>query len=121
MIDLTEFISEKLHINADSKPKEADATTHKIGDILFGSGGYTMILPHFYQVISRTAKSYKVKELKQKIVSGGGFQGEVEPIRNEFKDDTIYKCVVSKYGNLKIDGHQVNLWDGKPKQYDHLD
>lgn len=120
MINLNEFISEKLHINADSKPKEADATTHKVGDVLYGQGGWSMILPHFYQVISRTAKSYRVKELKQKIVSGGGFQGEVEPIRNEFKDNKEYRCVVSKYG-LKIDGHRVELWDGKPKQYDHLD
>ena len=125
MKDINIFLSEKLNINKDTTiidKKRDDPTTWKEGDILVTIGGYNMILVDFYKIIKSTGKSFKVKELKKKNVSGNGWQGECVAIENEFESDAKeINCRITKYGGLKIDGHYANLWSGEPVHYDHMD
>ncbi len=127
MKDINTYINEKLVINKDSintpiKDKKADdPTTWDIGDILVVSSGYNMILVDFYQIIRKTNKSFVVKELKKKIVSGDGWQGECVPLQNEFYRNDELSIRINKYNRVKIDGHYASLWNGKPAFFDHMD
>jgi hypothetical protein len=126
MKDLNIFISEKLKLDKNSEYKEKkvdDPTTWDEGDILVTSGGYNMVLIYFYKIIKKVGtKSFIVRQLKQKKVSGNGWQGECVPIENEFDQSEKEITVrINKYNSLKIEDHYARLWDGKPEHYDHLD
>lgn len=124
MNNLSDYILEKLSINKDTEVREKtdDPSTWSEGDILVTIGGYNMILVDFYKIIKATGKSFKVKELKKKNVSGNGWQGECVAIENEFEPNAKeITCRITKWGGLKIDDHHASLWNGKPVHYDHMD
>lgn len=125
MKQIDKFIIEKLHLNKDTKTTEKkvdDPTTWDVDDILVTIGGYNMILVDFYKIIKSTGKSFKVKELEKKNVSGNGWQGECVPVEDKFeKDAQEITCRINKWGDVKIDDHHARLWDGKPVHYDHMD
>lgn len=124
MKNLNNYIFEKLKIDKDSEYKEKsdDPTTWEVGDILVTSGGYNMILVDFYKIIKKTGKSFIVKELKKKNVSGNGWQGECVAIENEFDDRAQELRVrINKWNSVKIEDHYASYWDGKPVHYDHMD
>ena len=124
MKNLVEILLEKLHLNNDTEMKKDidDPTTWSEGDILVRSGGYNMILVDFYKITKAMGKSFRVRELKKKNVSGNGWQGECVPIEDEFDPHSKeLMCRITKYNSLKIDDGYAHLWDGKPCHYDHLD
>ena len=128
MNNLKEYIIEKFKISKDIANKESnpdDPTTWQVGDILVTSGGYNMILVDFFEIVSKTAKSFKLKKLKNKTISGNGWQGECVPDEGHYdtKEGEI-TCRINKYGSVRIGGHYGHtayLWDGKPQHYDHMD
>jgi hypothetical protein len=102
-----------------------DPNTWCVGDILVGSGGYNMTLVYFYEIKSKTAKSFKLRRLNNKCISGGGMQGECVPDEGNYDiHEKEISCRINKYGRLRVGGkygHTVYLWDGKPQWYDHMD
>lgn len=127
MKNLSDILLEKLVVNTKSEAENIDPedpTKWIVGDVLVTTGGYSMLLVHFYKITKATGKSFKVRELKQKIVSGNGMQGKCVAIRNEFIDDKEIQCRIVTRGSkahVKIDDHYAKLWDGEPEYFDHLD
>jgi len=124
MKSLSEILFEKLVINKNTKIKEKDSedpTTWEEGDILCAIGGWEMVLVDFYKIIKSTGKSFVVKELKQKIVSGNGMRGKCVAIEDEFESDAKeIKCRINKYNSVKIDSSSARLWDGEPVYFDRM-
>ena len=96
-------------------------TNIKVGDILAGTTGYSMVIPIFYKVVGITDKRLKVVELCSRMVQStdGGYnqQGYEMPITDS---PTNYKVVLAKpcerwEGEFKIgsryDAQYVHLWD----------
>ena len=125
MKDINNYIVEKLHIDKNTKlsapsdPK--DPKTWRAGDILVVIGGYSMVLVDYYQIMRATGKSFIVRHLKDKIVSGSGQRGESVPVEGEFEDNKDIQVRINKYNEVSIDGHYASLWDGKPQAFDHMD
>lgn len=128
MYNISEYLFEKLHVNKDVKNIERkvdDPTTWQKGDILVTTGGYNMILVDFYEITAATGKSFKLKKLKDKIVSGNGMQGECIPDEGHYDTREPEQTVrINKYNSVKVGGtygHYARLWDGKPEHFDHMD
>lgn len=125
MQSILNYILEKLVINKDSKSINKDPndpSTWTVGDILAGTSGWSMCLPHFYKIIKRTAKSFTVQRMKGKIVSGHR-NGQWEEVADE-NAPLVGKLLtgrVRKYGGVSIDGCHVHLWNGKPLHGDDMD
>ena len=62
----------------------------KVGDVFSGEWGYNMTIPEFFQVTKVTKSSVYLRPLKKNIVSGGGFEGNLEAVPNEFDDSNFY-------------------------------
>lgn len=121
---LDRYIVEKLRINKDTVNKEQDPddpTDWQEGDILVTSGGYNMVIIDFYKITKRGNRSFKVKELKQKIVKGNGMQGECIALDEFEKGATELTARITKYNRVKIDGNYASIWSGKPIHFDHMD
>ena len=115
------LLSKKNPIAISKERKNDDPDTFEIGDILAGTAGYTMTLPRFYKIIKRTNKQFTCVRLKGKIVSGHR-NGQWEEIpTDEYYNDTEYTCRINKWGSIKIDGHTVTVWNGKPLYGDDMD
>ena len=124
MNSLSEYILEKFKISKDITSHESDPddpTTWGVGDILFTSWGYDMTIVDYYEIIKATGKSFVVKHLKDKIVSGSRQRGESMPILGEYESDKEIRCKISKYNYLKIDGEFAHLWNGKSQHTDTMD
>ena len=91
----------------------------EIGDIFYTSWGYDQTNVDFFEVVAKTSKMLKLREIKAKKDYRYGYSGLANPIRGSFADDKIY---TRKYdeGNkaVKIDDvAYARLWDGKPKTF----
>lgn len=111
----------------------------EVGDILEGDFGYSMILPVWVQVVSKTAKTVTVRRLEDKVVSydGYGQAGTKLPIPNSFSKgwgDSYeeQRCIVKKgYRTGESDpkkryfidfqGKMMNIWDGEARDFDTYD
>lgn len=93
------------------------------GTIYVSSYGYDMTLVDYYQVVRRSNKTIYLREIKSKILSGGGYAGEKMPIKDDFKNDEIIRSVLSGDGDwIRIGQHKrASLWDGKPDYYNTMD
>ena len=130
MINIIEFIQEKLKIDKDIEvgpdKKPDDPDTWGVGDILAGTWGYNMTLPIFYKIIKRTSKMITCVELSQKLASGH-YNGSFETIPDDSKLDKDLKREQIKAklkdgsNYVKVKGHYVHLWDGKPVWGNDLD
>lgn len=128
MKNFNEYINEKLVIgkgiiHKDQPKKDLnDPSFWKIGDILAGTAGYSMILPRFYKIIKRTAKSFTVQRMEGKIVSGHR-NGQWEEVADENAplSGKLLTGRIRKYGGVVIDDVHVHLWDGKPLYGDDMD
>lgn len=126
MENIKKYIVEKLIINKNIKTQEKsdpdDPMTWKVGDILAGTYGYSMTLPHFYKIIKRTAKMFTVKRMKGKIVSGHK-NGQWQEIADENAplDNHEYRAKINKWGRVRVDDISVRLWDGEPLYGDDMD
>ena len=97
------------------------------GTVLVANHGYTMILPVFYRVVRRTAKTMWVAEIKSIDCpdDGHGFTGYSYA---DLSDDSWMTAPKSACSSarlngryLKVDGHYAKVWDGNRCRFDHLD
>lgn len=96
------------------------AYTHDLnpGDILHGSWGYEQTNCEFYQVISRTEKSVRIRQIAQTRVDGSeGFMSESRlPDPDNFIGEQITRRVrKSGYCNGEHEHVVVSKWDGSPR------
>lgn len=99
-------------------------TTIKVGDILAGTWGYSMVIPAFYKVVKVTPKRLKLMEYDGRMISHDGFgqQGYEVPdftkergeVLGRVKGDWI--IVGSKYSTRLL-----QKWDGQPVWADYMD
>ena len=95
---------------------------YKIGDIVYNSWGYEQTNIEFYQVISMTARTIKVKRTCSTEVEDSayshGMACEVVATKDAFvKDGKEYQLRVGKDGNLSNPEsyYYFSKWDGRPK------
>ena len=102
------------------------APTHgyKIGDILFGSTYYGMIIPHFYKV-TRLIGATKIEVVELTLQQNGdGWSGQATPSstpKSAAKIFTVRKSGGTDPG-IKINNYlTAKKWDGKPEMYNYMD
>ena len=126
MKQIDEYINEKLVINkglGTLDPK--DPYTWTIGTVLVCTWGAGMSLVDFYKITKFSGKTFELKELKKKFVSGDSMQGtcvatdEIDPHGETIKA-RIGKGNYVKKSNT-ITPQYLHLWDGKPQWEDHMD
>jgi hypothetical protein len=98
---------------------------YKIGDIVVNTWGYEQTNVEFYQVISMTARTIKVKRIYGTKVEGStyshGMACEVTPTKNKFYEDKHekyeYQLRVKKDGNLSKPEsfYHFHKWSGSPQ------
>lgn len=127
MKNLVTVLLEKLRIGKSINVTEVDPddpTTWAVGDIVCCTIGWSMSLPQFYKITRTTPKGIVVKQMRGKIVSGhrNGQWEEIAdengPLGEEFKGRIMQR---GSGKSVKIDGHQVRLWNGKPLYGDDMD
>jgi hypothetical protein len=62
---------------------------YKVGNIVYNSWGYDQTNIDFYQVVGVTAKTIKIRQLKQRTVETGFMSGDTEPIKDSFVSDEV--------------------------------
>jgi len=90
----------------------------KIGDIFVYSWGYDQTNIYFYKVVGVTAKSVKIRRLKNITTETGFMCGTCIP-SNEFKSEEIHTKRVSLYEGkpyLSMSYGGGSLWDGKAER-----
>lgn len=126
MKNIYNFIYEKLRLGKDTVPgKEKDpydSSTWDVGDILAGTVGYSMVLPRFYKIIKRTAKSFTVQRMESKIVSGHR-NGQWEEVADEKAPlkGVPTNARIRKSGSVVVNDCYVHLWNGEPLHGDDMD
>ena len=121
MKTIDNYINEKLVLNKQSqvtkeKVNPNDPANFKVGDILCGTWGYNMVIPAFYKIIKKTNKTFVLKELKEKLVSGH-YNGNFEVVATDkFENDKEIKVRPNKINRLVITNKRLSLslWDGEP-------
>ena len=126
MKNIHNYLTEKLHVGAGMKSEKLeddDPRGWNVGDILVSQWGYSMTIVDFYEIVKTTAsgKTFIVKHLKDKIVSGNGMQGKSVPVKGEYESNEEIRARVNKYNRVKIDHSSLSLWNGEPVYFDHLD
>ena len=123
MIRINEYLSTKIKDAKYLEKDPNDPSTWEVGDILSGTFGYSMILPRFYKIIKRTAKSFTVVRLEGKIVSGHR-NGQWEEIATDDlydENEPPITARINKHGTVHVKDVYVTLWDGKPIYGDDMD
>ena len=103
------------------KPLKELCHNIQAGDILYNSWGWEQTNIDFYQVVSVTKKTIKIRRIasKKTIASKYGERGTTTPLKNQFVEQVITKTpfllddvwrVNFKYGS----GRQ---WSGEPLYY----
>lgn len=100
----------------------------KVGDILYSSWGYSMIIVSFYKVVARKGGSTLIlRELAQKPADDRttmGMQGHVLPVEDEFKGEEK-RARIGSSGAIRITGgygsEYLRKWDGRPVMFDMMD
>lgn len=98
----------------------------KIGDILAGTHGWTMTIPHFYMVVGKTEKRLKVVKMGHRMVSHDGYGQQGYEMPGEIDLDEKPKLArLDKWGSWvvgsKYDTEYMNKWNGKPIWADYMD
>ena len=121
MKPIIEYLSTKIKtLDVSNKEKTEDNPySWEVGDILWGQYSYSSIIPYFYKIYEKTAKTFTLVRLDEKIVSGT-YNGSYEVIAVDRKlsdTDEKRKVKINKYGNVRIgSGYSsvtLYLWDGK--------
>lgn len=103
-----------------------------VGDIYYGTWGYSMIIPAFFRVTRKTAKRVEVVELEKEMyqsTDGGYFQQGYERPKEPYmarrngdgpklcKTDGAYVVVPIGYGTRVY----ARKWDGERVWADYMD
>ena len=128
MKNLNNYISEKLVIDDNvktHKPDPKDPFTWAVGDILVCTWGATMSLVEFYRITKFSGKTFELKELKKKFVSGSAMQGKCIAIDEIDPRGETVKARIGKNNSVKksntTSAQFLRLWDGEPEWEDHMD
>lgn len=128
MKNLKELIIEKLQLNKNIEaPKDVDEINDpnywEVGDILYGTWGYSMNIPIFYKILKRTAQSFTIVELPKKLVSGhyNSYHFEEVPDENKPIKEKPKTVRIKKFGGLAVDRTYLRKWNGKPVAGDDMD
>lgn len=93
----------------------------EIGDILYTSWGYDQTNVEFFQVVGKTAKTIKVREIRADVKETGFMCGHSMPVKDDFQDRPWYgngrseftvQC--RRYMRSPLYGG-LWKWDGEPK------
>ena len=95
---------------------------YKVGDILVASWGYDQTNVNFFQVVWRSEKSVRVREIESRIKEEGFMCGSATPIKDDFLDRRWMNlppegklCRVGSDGWIRInDVVHAHKWDGTP-------
>lgn len=95
---------------------------YQIGDVLVSSWGYDQTNVNYFQVVWKSEKSIRVKEIGSRIDEDGFMCGHAMPVKNEFVDRKWLRippegklCRVSEDGWVRIDDViHAHKWDGQP-------
>lgn len=114
----SQFITEA---SGKGQPQEFEHGV-KPGDIYYYSWGYDQTNIDWYQVISVTKASAKLKKLEDKKSSDGSttMTGKTVPIPNKFQKDAPITRRISSFSGepyMKMDHGGLSPWDGKPKRF----
>lgn len=110
--------------------KEKKENPVKVGDVFHSSWGYGMTINDFYKVIDVLgSKKIKLKQLKNKVLSGNHFAGEETFDKNEFKKDAeeFTRMVNTNYSKptVKISSYstafKIDSEDNRTYYYNTLD
>lgn len=86
---------------------------YEVGAVYVYNYGYSMILYKFYRIERMTDKSIFIQEFNTEVVRAEDcFRPYVMPDFNRPKGKLVRKSITSYIGSL---------WDGTPRQEDHLD
>lgn len=91
----------------------------KIGSIFVETWGYDQTNADFYQVVSRTDSSVKVRHIKSEIKESSplSMTGYAMPVKNAFDGEPKTKLLkfsnISKSIEFKSDNRYARLWDGE--------
>ena len=123
MISLLEYINKTK--TSEYTTDKKDPNNWEVGDVLYGTAGFTMTLPRFYKIVKKTNKTFTVRRLEGKIVSGHHNGQWQEVATDKFydgaKDET---CRVNKWGYVRLGGKygfSLSYYDGHPVYGDDMD
>ena len=104
-----------------------DMNEIKVGDILAGTWGYSMIIPEFFEVTGKTAKTLKVRRLEKEMLRPNacgqqGYEVPAEPLRDDVSPFSG-TARMSVHGGLfvKMEYAHVKKWDGRKIWADYMD
>ena len=124
-IQLQPITNAELDVAKDNidKVKEYDPKTWKVGDIAYTSWGYSMTLVDFYRLTKIIGKAtFEFEKLDDKIVSGSyNSPAGCEVVPDESRAIGTVRGRIGKNGRVKIDGHTLFFWKGKPVYANHCD
>lgn len=103
----------------DKKQRQEEKTNYrhdyKVGDILYSSWGYDQTNVDYYQVVSISEKTVKIREIRSKIVRDVAQAEYVAPVPNRFEGPAMQKRPTSG-GSIRLTSYsRAYKWDGKPK------
>lgn len=104
--------------------------TIQVGDILAGTWGATMVIPEFFEVFGKTAKTLKVRRLEKEMLKPNacgqqGYEVPAEPLRSDWREfegtarttESGGLYVKTEYGTRVF----VEKWNGSPIWADYMD
>lgn len=107
---------------AEERKKLKASDYYEVGDILYNSWGYEQTNIEFYQVVSMTAKTIKVREIAQEMEEGSmerhGMAHNVLGLKDSFLEGgREYKLRVKPKGYLSSPEsyYYFSKWDGESK------
>ena len=107
--------------HAEIRPYEEPRHNIKIGDIFYNSWGYDQTNIDFFQVVSVTAKTVSIREIRGNITeyNAHNMTGHTEAKKDCFCGETIRKTPFFSHGSwyLNMEFGVCSPWDGKPKNF----
>ena len=106
---------------ADIRPYEEPAHDIKVGAIFYNSWGYDQTNIDFYQVVSVTAKTVTIREVRavDPDMDYSAMSGKKSAKKDDFCSEPIRKTPFFFMGRwcLNFEHGGGGLWDGKPMRY----
>jgi hypothetical protein len=98
---------------ARAAAKKAFKHDLKVGDVLKASWGYDQTNVDFFEVVSTTEKTVKVRPVGKSVVRSDSAADYVVPVPGDFRGGAIL-CRPTTYGVKIDDVRRADRWSGKP-------
>jgi hypothetical protein len=115
---IAEWIAKLTKNQAENKAYKDETNkshTVKVGDVLYYSWGYEQSNLDWFQVISTTLKTVKLRQIKSNITLTGFMCGESMPVKDSFIGDGVLIKKVNGKNYASMAFGCLSLWDGKSK------